>query len=167
MKIAETLGILLPSRAMAMRYFMAAFSTIILYSVASGHTMEELKKELGEVSQSLAEITAAYETASQEAESDHPELAQNQQDALKAEWAARRERLHSAQHEMMKNDLTTDRKQVELQTVCIELRETIRAQERKAQKLKQAGKAKEAEQVYARLHKAKAFATANCPKPGN
>jgi len=49
---------------MTKTYLIAAFSTIFLFSIASGHTMEELKKEYGEVPQSLVQITAMYESAS-------------------------------------------------------------------------------------------------------
>ena len=117
----------------------AAFSTILLCSVANGHTLEELKKEMKEVSDPLARITRAYEGAPP---------------------GALREQLHAAQHELL-----LIHQRGEMDRKCIELLTKIPALERKFQKLEKAGKAEEAEQVQVLIDQGKAITTVACPTP--
>ncbi|TKB59197.1 MAG: hypothetical protein E8D49_09825 [Nitrospira sp.] len=117
----------------------ATFSTILLCSIASGHTLNDLTQDGGEVSDSLARLTRAYEETT-----DGPLRAQ----------------LHAAQHELLliRQRGAMDRK-------CIELLTKIPALERKFQKLEKAGKAEEAEQVQVMIDQAKAITTVACPTP--
>ena len=140
----------------------AAFYMTVCQPVASGHTTEELEKEFGEVPANLAEITGMYERALATSNAEPAELDQFQKDLLRTQAGVTREKIHAAQHEML-----LDYQKAQLTVKCTQLLERIPRAERKAQNLEKAGKAKEAEQVYEQLDKAKAFATVNCPKPGS
>jgi len=132
---------------------------ILLCSVASGHTIEDLKKEMKEVSAPLAKITEMYERAqSKTFEKPSAELDPSQQDLAKATAAALREQLHAVQHKMM-----ADHKKAQLQMECVKLLTKIPALERKLQKLEKAGKADEAEQVQLAIDEGKALTTVICP----
>lgn len=134
---------------------------ISLTSLASGHTLEEIKKEFGEVSEPLERITKAYEQASREPDNnEYANLEPYQQSAVKAHRGALREQLHAAQHQML-----VDHRKAQLKTRCVELLKRIPAEERRVQKLGKAGTMEEAEQVQSWLDEAKALATVNC-SPG-
>jgi predicted metal-dependent phosphoesterase TrpH len=133
----------------------------LLSSGAGGHTAEELKKEFGEVPTSLAEVTAMYERALATSNADPAEMDQAQKDLFKAQAGAIRAQIHDAQHEMIR-----DYKKAQLQAKCTELLEKIPAAERRVQKLEQAGKMQEVEQLQTWINKAKAAVAISCPGPG-
>lgn len=125
---------------------------------ASGHTLEDLKKEVGEVAEPLERITKAYERALREpVDKEHGNLEPYQQSAMKAHGDALRAQLHAVQHQML-----DDHRKAQHKMECVELLTKIPAAERRAQKLQKAGKSEEAERVQSWIDEAKALATVNC-----
>jgi hypothetical protein len=112
---------------------------LFLVTTACGHTLEELRQEIGEVSASLTNITKAYESATDK---------------------VTREQLHAYQHE-----IALDRQRANTKLKCIELLGKIPALEREVGKLQKVGRTNEAEQMQVKVDQAKAVTSVACPAP--